>query len=237
MAAHASPDRLRTPADLVQGSWETLGRDFYDRPAIDVAPALLGCLLMHDTQHGLQIGRIVEVEAYLGPGDLAAHTARGPTPRTRAMFGPPGHIYCYLIYGMYHCMNVVTGPKGSGTAVLLRALAPVQGLSQATNGPGRLCRAMGITLEHYGLDLCGGGPVWLARDQAPPPAEISTSPRIGVDYAGEWAQKPLRFYINKHPAVSKTRKKDPPGSRRNENRKTGLLSSINGSADKNPYKS
>jgi DNA-3-methyladenine glycosylase len=118
------------------------------------------------------------------------------------MFGPPGHAYVYLIYGMHHCMNVVTGPEGSGTAVLLRALAPVRGLDASTSGPGRLCRAMGVTRDHYGIDLCGDT-LWLAQDDAPGPAAIAASPRIGVDYAGEWAAKPLRFFVPGHPAVSR----------------------------------
>ena len=121
-----------------------LPRDFYDRDAVILAQALIGKLLVHHDGDDARIGRIVEVEAYLGPGDLAAHTARGPTPRTRAMFGPPGHAYVYLVYGMHHCMNVVAGPEGSGTAVLLRALEPVTALPCATNGPGRLCKALGI---------------------------------------------------------------------------------------------
>ncbi len=209
MPASAKSRRLNTAADAIQGECRKLERSFYDRPALQVAPDLLGCLLLHASPDGLRVGRIVEVEAYLGPGDLAAHTARGRTARTRAMFGPPGHAYVYLIYGMYHCINAVTGPEGSGTAVLLRALAPVAGLDSATNGPGRLCRAMGITLDQYGVDLCGHT-LWLARDEAPLASPIATSPRIGVDYAGEWADKPLRFYLQDHPAVSRrpgTRKK------------------------------
>jgi DNA-3-methyladenine glycosylase len=203
--------RLCTAADPIQGDCRKLTRDFYDRPAVTVARDLLGCLLFHANGTGRQVGRIVEVEAYLGPGDLAAHTSRGRTPRTRAMFGPPGHAYVYLIYGMHHCINVVTGPQGSGTAVLLRALAPVAGLDAATNGPGRLCRAMGITLDHYGIDLCGDT-LWLARDHAQPATAIATSPRIGVDYAGAWAEKPLRFFLDGHPAVSRRpRKRAAPG--------------------------
>lgn len=208
MPAPVNLDKLRLPGDVLQGECRKLGRDFYDRPAVEVAPDLLGRLLVHTTPGGLRMGRIVEVEAYLGPGDLAAHTSRGRTARTRAMFGPPGHAYVYLIYGMYHCINAVTGPEGSGTAVLLRAVAPVAGLEAATNGPGRLCRSMDITLDHYGADLCGDT-LWLARDDAPPPAAIATSARIGVDYAGEWADKPLRFYVEGHPAVSRRPGKRP----------------------------
>lgn len=197
--------RLVTPADPVQGDCRRLERAFYDRPAETVARDLLGRLLVHDTPEGRRIGRIVEVEAYLGPGDLAAHTSRGRTARTKAMFGPPGHAYVYLIYGMHHCMNVVTGPEGSGTAVLLRALAPVRGLDASTSGPGRLCRAMGVTRDHYGIDLCGDT-LWLARDDVPAPTDVAAGPRIGVDYAGEWAAKPLRFFVPGHPAVSRAPK-------------------------------
>lgn len=203
MPADFNPTKLATDADPIQGVCHKLDRSFYDRPAVAVAPDLLGCLLFHASPEGLHIGRIVEVEAYLGPGDLAAHTARGHTPRTRAMFGPPGHAYVYLIYGLHHCINVVTGPEGSGTAVLLRALAPVAQIHCATNGPGRLCRAMGITMAHYGIDLCGDA-LWLARDESPARTGLDISRRIGVDYAGaEWGLKPLRFFLGGHPAVSR----------------------------------
>ncbi len=202
-------DKFTLPVDAIQGECRRLDRAFYDRPAITVAPDLLGRLLMHATPEGLRIGRIVEVEAYLGPTDLAAHTSRGRTARTRAMFGPPGHAYVYLIYGMHHCINAVTGPEGSGTAVLLRALAPVSGVDRAANGPGRLCKAMGISLDHYGIDLCGDA-LWIAQDESPRPNGIVASPRIGVDYAGEWAEKPLRFHVDGHPAVSRRPGKPKP---------------------------
>src|SRR5690554_5000768 len=131
-----------------------LPRKFYARPATEVAPDLLGKLLVHQTELGLRIGRIVEVEAYLGREDLAAHSSKGVTKRTSVMFGEAGHAYVYLIYGMHHCMNVVTGPAGSGAAVLLRALEPVQGLPANTNGPGRLAKALDIDKRLYGADLC-----------------------------------------------------------------------------------
>lgn len=181
---------------------QKLDRDFYDRDAVTLAQALIGKLLVHHVGGDARAGRIVEVEAYLGPGDLAAHTARGPTPRTRAMFGPPGHAYVYLIYGMHHCMNVVAGPEGSGTAVLLRALEPVGALPHPSNGPGKLCKALGIDLSHYGTDLCSGS-LYLADDGLGHGYEIARGPRIGVDYAGEWAAKPLRFYVDGHPWVSR----------------------------------
>src|SRR5690606_3072439 len=120
-----------------------LSRDFHNRDTVQVAHDLLGKLLVHRSDGKDRIGKIVEVEAYLGPHDLAAHTSKGLTPRTRAMFGPPGHAYVYLIYGMHHCMNVVTEPDGTGAAVLLRALEPVANLAVSASGPGRLCKAMG----------------------------------------------------------------------------------------------
>lgn len=180
-----------------------LPRRFYERPATEVAPDLLGKLLVHQTQLGLRIGRIVEVEAYLGRHDLAAHSSKGVTARTQVMFGTAGHAYVYLIYGMHHCMNVVTGPLESGSAVLLRALEPVQGISVSTRGPGRLTKAMEIDRRHYGLDLCQSDSLLYLADDGHTPISIRNSPRIGVDYAGEWAGKPLRFYIGESSWVSK----------------------------------
>jgi len=180
-----------------------LPRGFYQRPATEVAPDLLGKLMVHQTELGLRIGRIVEVEAYLGREDLAAHSSKGITPRTQAMFGEAGHAYVYLIYGMHHCMNVVTGPLGSGSAVLLRALEPVQGLNTNTSGPGRLARAMGIDKRYYGADLCqSDSPLYLA-DDGHRPDSVLTSARIGVHYAGTWADKPLRFYVDNSAWVSR----------------------------------
>lgn len=189
-------------------SLSKLPHAFYDRDALILAHDLLGKLIVHQLPDDTRIGRIVEVEAYLGPQDLAAHTSKGRTPRTRAMFGPPGHAYVYLVYGMHHCMNVVAGPEGSGTAVLLRALEPVSSLPCATNGPGRLCKALGVTLEHYGHDLCSDE-FYLADDGAAGDFEITSAPRIGVDYARDWADKPLRFYIQGNRHVSKAYKAKP----------------------------
>src|SRR5213082_534449 len=123
---------------------QKLPRSFYDRDTIVVAKELLGKSLVHSTGGAQRVGRIVEVEAYLGPHDLAAHSAKGLTERTKPMFGPPGHAYVYLIYGMYYCMNVVTEREGHASAVLLRAIEPVKNLSGKTSGPGLLCRAMEI---------------------------------------------------------------------------------------------
>lgn len=182
---------------------EPLPRHFYDRDTQRVARELLGKWLVHRVGKELRVGRVVETEAYLGPGDMAAHTARGRTPRTRAMFGPPGHVYVYLVYGMHHCMNVVTEPEGVGTAVLLRALEPIANLSTNTNGPGRLCKAMGIGLDDYGHDLVSDTLYLAKAPTARSGFTIGSSARIGVDYAGEWAHKPLRFYIEGNRFVSK----------------------------------
>jgi len=130
-----------------------LPRAFYDRDTITVARDLLGKYLVHVSRGVERVGRIVEVEAYLGPHDLAAHSARGLTERTRIMFGPPGHAYVYMIYGMYFCMNVVTEREGHASAVLLRAVEPVANIGQRTQGPGLLCRAMRIDKRLNGHDL------------------------------------------------------------------------------------
>ncbi|MCB5362872.1 DNA-3-methyladenine glycosylase [Pusillimonas sp. CC-YST705] len=172
-----------------------LPRDFYNRDTVTVAHELLGKILVHQIDGLARMARIVEVEAYLGPGDLAAHSARGLTPRTRAMFGPPGHAYVYLIYGMHHCLNVVTEPEGSGTGVLLRAVEPIANIEGNTRGPGLLTRAMGIDKRHYGHDLCSDELHLLAPLHETQEIEIVASPRIGVPYAQEWADKPLRFHI------------------------------------------
>lgn len=180
---------------------EKLSRKFYDRDARDVAGNLLGKYLVRMWQGMAQTGKIVETEAYLGPHDPAAHSARGRTGRTEVMFGPPGHAYVYLIYGIYHCLNVVTGPAGHASAVLLRALEPVAHIDDKTRGPGLLCRAMHIDRSLNACDLLGDE-LYIAENRGASFAVIE-KPRIGVDYAGEWAQKPLRFYIANSPFVSK----------------------------------
>jgi DNA-3-methyladenine glycosylase len=179
-----------------------LPRSFYDRDTIVVARELLGKHLVHVVAGVERVGRIVEVEAYLGPHDLAAHSARGLTKRTRVMFGPPGHAYVYLIYGMHWCMNVVTQPEGHASAVLLRALEPVRNIEGRTQGPALLCKAMGIDKALNGADLLGDA---FHIDDPRDRARIRTvkRPRIGVDYAGHWARRLLRFYIAGNPYVSR----------------------------------
>ena len=175
---------------------------FYDRDTVIVARELLGKWLVRRAGGGVRIGKIVEVEAYLGAHDLASHSAKGLTARTQTMFGPPGYAYVYLIYGVHHCLNVVTEREGVGAAVLIRALEPVKNISGRTQGPGRLCRALDIDRRMNGRDLVSDD-FFIA---APPAAEefsIVKRPRIGVDYAKHWARRRLRFYIRGNPFISR----------------------------------
>jgi DNA-3-methyladenine glycosylase len=175
-----------------------LSRAFYDRDAEAVARDLLGTWLVRRHETLLQIGRVVETEAYLGPHDLAAHSSRGRTARTEVMFGPPGHAYVYLIYGMHHCLNAVTEAAGRASAVLIRALEPVVGIDLNPRGPGRLCKALGIDRTLNGVDLTEPvrPPLAFVEPGEPlTPFTIDAGPRIGVDYAGEWAARALRFTV------------------------------------------
>ncbi len=165
-----------------------LPRSFCARSPERLARALLGQLLVHVVRGRPRVGRIVETEAYLGPHDLACHSAKGRTPRTEVMFGPPGHAYVYLIYGLHHCVNVVTS---DGAAVLVRALEPLTPLGR-TDGPGRLTRALGIGLSRNAHPL-DRAPLFLAEGVTVSSRHVERTERIGVDYAGEWAKAPLRF--------------------------------------------
>lgn len=167
-----------------------LSRAFYARPADQVAPALLGQRLCVEQGGRRSLARIVETEAYLGVEDLACHASRGLTPRTRTLYGPPGTAYVYLIYGLHHLFNVVALAEGEPHAVLVRAVEPLSELPARTDGPGRLTRALGIDLTHNGIDLSGPPVSILPGD---PPADVGVDRRIGVDYAGTWADAPLRF--------------------------------------------
>ena len=187
-------------------------RNWFDRSAVEVAPDLLGCLLVHDTPAGRIAGRIVEVEAYLGPEDLAAHSSRGETPRNAVMFGRPGHLYVYLIYGLHHCANVVCGPGSKPEAVLLRAAELTEGEELARTrrsdvpaarlaaGPGNLASAFGIDRRLNGADLLTG-PVRISP--GPRPEAIDRGPRVGVDYAADWTHRPLRYLIRDDPHRSR----------------------------------
>ena len=181
---------------------QKLPRAFYDRDTVTVAQELLGQWLVHRSRGVERIGRIVEVEAYLGTQDLAAHSARGLTERTRVMFGPPGHAYVYFIYGMHHCMNVVTEAEGHASAVLLRAVEPVKNIAGRTCGPGLLCRALRIDRRLNAHDLLSDN-FFIARPPGRGPVAIVKRPRVGVDYARHWARRHLRFYIKGNPFVSR----------------------------------
>ncbi len=173
------------------------------------AKHLLGCKLIHKTKEGIAAGIIVETEAYKAD-DPASHTYRGQTERNKVMFGPAGHAYVYFTYGMHYCFNIVTGPKNSGQAVLIRALEPVEGIDlmkkrrgiddiyQLTNGPAKLVQAMGITRADYGANLFNGGRLRL--EPGVKPAEIVQTIRVGIKNG---IQQPWRFYIASNKNVSK----------------------------------
>lgn len=201
-----------------------LTRAFYARPVLVVALECIGKVLVRRNAEGETAGRIVEAEAYRGPLDLAAHSSKGLTKRTAAMFGPSGHAYVYRLYGVSWALNLVTGAEGEPHAVLIRALEPLRGIElmarrrgrppesrELSNGPGKLTQAMGITGADYGADLCGDTlflesglsraiPVNLQRANTPAPdakpkrVAIGRSARINVAYAGQWALRPWRFY-------------------------------------------
>ncbi|WP_157010414.1 DNA-3-methyladenine glycosylase [Legionella fallonii] len=179
-----------------------LPRSFYERDTIIVAKELLGKYLVHHDGEQERIGKIVEVEAYLGEHDLAAHSSKGLTKRTEVIFGPAGFAYVYLIYGMYYCTNVVTETAGIGSAVLLRALEPLTGIDGRTQGPGLLSKAMGIDKRLNSHDLISNT-FYIAEIKDQPSFTIVERPRIGVHYAKDWADKLLRFYIEGNPFVSK----------------------------------
>jgi DNA-3-methyladenine glycosylase len=194
--------RLFLPRFWYSAAMRKLPRSFYDRDTITVAKELLGKHLVHVSRGVKRVGRIVEVEAYLGPHDLAAHSARGLTERTKAMFGPPGHAYVYLIYGMYHCLNVVTEREGHASAVLLRAIEPVRNVVGRTCGPGLLCRAMEVDRRFNAHDLLSNI-FFITAPSIIVPFVIVKRPRVGVDYARHWAKRHLRFYIKGNPFVSR----------------------------------
>ena len=191
-------------------------RSYFEGDTLKLARRLLGCTLWHETPEGLCAGRIVETEAYCGETDAAAHSykRRAPDGRTSVMYGRGGFAYVYLIYGMYSCMNIVCAPKGEPHAILIRALEPVEGiglmqqrrkrekLTELCSGPGKLCTAMGIDRGCYGLDLMGSK-LYLTLGDPVDEERIMSTERIGVDYAGEAALYPWRFYEKDNPHVSK----------------------------------
>ncbi len=169
--------------------------DYFNRPTLEVARSLIGKFLVRENGQGQVAGKIIEVEAYVGPGDKACHASKGRTKRTDVLFGPPGISYVYLIYGMYHCLNVVTERESFPAAVLIRAIE-IDG--KLVDGPGRLCRTMEIDRTLNRHNLTEGRQLWL-EDRAAriSPAQIGAFPRIGVDYAGTWARKLWRFRLTR----------------------------------------
>lgn len=206
--AGASPKRL-----------VPLPRSFFDRPTETVARDLLGVWVVRSAPGGLSGGPIVETEAYGGPDDLASHARAGRTRRTTPMFGEVGHAYIYLVYGMHECLNVVGYNEREAGAVLIRAIAPVLGVDEIRSrrgrltdptdrlcsGPAMVCQGLAVGRAFDGHDLTLGEGLWLA--QAPVKesavAEIASGPRIGVDYAGEWAARPWRFWLAGNRSVSR----------------------------------
>jgi DNA-3-methyladenine glycosylase len=178
-----------------------LPRSFYDRPCLQVAEELIGKWLVHRVGKRELAGRIVETEAYIHEEDEACHARFGRTKRASLLFGPPAHAYVYLIYGMYDCFNAVCEPEHSPAAVLVRAVEPGPGIDERTDGPGKLCRALHITRTHNGLALTKRPLTIEDRGGANP--KIAQTPRIGVDYAGEWAKKPWRFVDRESHALSR----------------------------------
>jgi DNA-3-methyladenine glycosylase len=190
-----------------------LSRSFYEQPTIDVAKLLLGKFLVRKHSDGDSIGRIVETEAYVGPQDLACHAAKGRTKRTDVMFGPAGHAYVYFIYGFYNMLNLVTEAKDYPAAVLIRAVEPVKGmelmkqrrrsdeLGNLASGPGKLCQAFAIDRSLNGVDVSDG--VLYVEDRGDGAPKFLSTARIGVDYAGKWKDKRLRFLVRGNEFVSK----------------------------------
>jgi DNA-3-methyladenine glycosylase len=208
--------RAETATDPLEGGvlgpLDPLPHEFFARPSLQVAPDLLGCVLWHDTAEGRVAAVLTEVEAYEGQDDPASHAYRGQTARNAVMFGPPGHAYVYFTYGMHFCVNLVCGPDGRASAVLLRAGRISEGSELASarratgragrrpdrdlaRGPGRLCQALGIDRGLDGADVCGGSPLTVGRppEWAPAgPDTIGTGPRVGISRAQDW---PWRFWV------------------------------------------
>jgi DNA-3-methyladenine glycosylase len=189
-----------------------LDRAFFDRPVLEVAPDLLGRILVHRSADGLVAARLTEVEAYDGANDPGSHAYRGRTKRNGTMFGPAGHVYVYFTYGMHYCMNLVAGPEGVPTGILLRAAEVVDGIDLArkrrpavqhdrdlARGPARLTIALGVGREHDGVDVCAAGPMVVLTDAPVPRTEVRSGPRVGLREA---ADRPWRYWIDGDPTVS-----------------------------------
>lgn len=206
-----SPKPLLTKEGNPEEHSNPLPREFFERPTLKVAKELLGKVLMTQTPHSIIQTKIVDVEAYVGPKDKACHASKGRTKRTEIMFGPAGFTYVYLIYGMHHCLNIVTEQEDYPAAILIRGLE-ILGKDNPTtsptriHGPGRICRFLEVNRTHNGLDATLGTTLWIEDlGLAVPRKHIQALPRIGVDYAGEWAKKLWRFCLPAPPST-KTRR-------------------------------
>jgi DNA-3-methyladenine glycosylase len=198
---------------ITVGSMVKLPRSFYEQATVDVAKQLLGKYLVRNHPQGLTVGRIVETEAYIGPHDLACHASHGRTPRTEVMFGPAGHAYVYFVYGVHYMLNLVTEAFNHPAAVLIRALEPIDGIElmqtrrktekrrDLCSGPGKLCQAFAIDRSLNAADLCGDTIHIDDRGESIP--KLLAKPRIGVDYAGKWKDKPFRFLARGNEFVSR----------------------------------
>ena len=197
----------------IGGSTAKLPRSFYEQPTVDVAKQLLGKYLVRKHPQGSTVGRIVETEAYIGPHDLACHAAKGRTARTEVMFGPAGHAYVYFVYGVHYMLNLVTEAADHPAAVLIRALEPIDGIElmearrrtekrrALCSGPGKLCQAFDIDRSLNAADLCGD--IIHIEDRTEPIPKFLARPRVGVDYAGKWKDKPFRFLVRGNEFISR----------------------------------
>jgi DNA-3-methyladenine glycosylase len=209
----SSPSRA---VSVTMVDMKRIGRAFFEQDTATLAKAVLGKRLVTRMRGVMTAGMIVEVEAYLGSNDPACHAARGMTKRNEVMFRAPGHCYVYLIYGMYHCVNIVSDPVGIGSAVLIRAVEPLSGFEamqrrrkqrilkprELARGPGRLCQAMGISIPLSGESFITSERIWLEAHEDIPSEEIAASGRIGITQGTEL---PLRFYLPNNPWVSGSR--------------------------------
>jgi DNA-3-methyladenine glycosylase len=220
LTAYGADDTTSEHPGLTSTPLQRVRRDELAADAVRTARYLLGALLVRDDEGERLVARIVETEAYAGPEDLASHARAGRTARTAVMFGPPGHAYVYLVYGLHHCLNVVCGSEGEAAAVLIRAVEPLAGIARMRErrgpaagpderlaaGPARTCQALAIGRDLDGLDLVSDERLWLACDPAGPPSAsaIVSGPRVGVDYAGpEWSARPWRFGLGTSPSLSR----------------------------------
>ena len=200
---------LRGPPTGDAMGHQPIDRAWYARAVLEVARELLGMRVVREDPTGVRVGRVVEVEAYDGPEDRASHARVGRTGRTAPMFGPPGHAYVYLVYGMHHCLNVVAHADGRAGAVLVRAVEPIAGHGvpmgpRAAAGPGLVGRWLSVDRAWSGLDLTHGRGLWLAAGDWVPESDVLRGPRVGVAYAGEdWAGRPWRLGVRGSAALSR----------------------------------